>query len=92
MRNPAAAHIYGHGKSRSKPLCRKSMRNILIQHRGSLKLQKLFDKVIKKTAPVRLIKLSKLSLGIKKGIHTAMKNAAKIVPKKKLNINVGLKK
>ena len=83
MRNPAVANIYGHGKSRSKPLCKRPTKNIIAQQKGYQKSMALYEAVIKKTAPVRIIKLSKLSLGIKKGIYNIPKNIVKSIGKSK---------
>lgn len=68
MRNPAVAKYYGTGKSRSKPLYLKSLRNVLIQHRGYLKLQAFYDAMIKKTAPVKTVHMSKMRQAVQRGL------------------------
>ena len=89
MRNQAVAHIYGHGKSRSKPLRQKSYRNIMKQHKGHIKLSKWLDDIIKQSAPVKKIHMKKLRFAIKNGIRAMVYK--KPIVKKKLRINTGLK-
>jgi len=69
MRSPTAIATHGQGKSRSKPLLGKTRRNVMIQHRGYLKLMKFYDAMIKKTAPVKRVHMKKLNFAIKKAFH-----------------------
>jgi len=82
MRNQLVASTYGTGKSRSKPLYRKSLRNVLIQHRGYLKLMKFYDAMIKKTAPVKIVHMSKMRQAVQRGL-LSMKG-----PKRPLKLNL----
>jgi len=84
MRNPAVAAVYGHGRSRSKPLRRQSQRNMLIQHRGYLKMQQFLEHVIKKTHIPKKVHMKKVRFAVKNAI--AALKYKKPMPKKKLNI------
>ncbi len=84
MRNSAAANIYGTGKSRSKPLHKRSIKNIMKQQRGYIKTMALYDAVIKKTATPIKINMLKSRFAVKQGIQTMISAAKKPF---KLNIN-----
>lgn len=89
MRNPDVAAIYGHGRSRSKPLYRKSLCNVLIQHRGRLKLGMWLDRIIKQSTPVKKVSMKKLNIAIQRGIADLKNKAiAAVVPKKKFKLNI----
>ena len=83
MRNPTAIATHGTGKSRSKPIYRKSIRNVLIQHKGYLKLSKFLYAMIKKTAPVKTVRMSKLRQSIQRGLHQM-----KFDKKKPIKLNI----
>ena len=73
MRSPTAIATHGTGKSRSKPLYRRSLKNVMIQHRGYIKIMRFYDAMIKKTAPVKKVHMKKLNFAIKKAFHFGKK-------------------
>ncbi len=88
MRNQLVAHIYGTGKSRSKPLRQKSIRNQLKQHRGYIKTMALYDAVIKRTSTPIKINMLKSRFAVKQGIQSMIATAkTKTKSTFKLNIN-----
>ena len=68
MRSPTAIATHGTGKSRSKPLHKRSIRNLIAQHKGYQKTMALYDAVIRKTAPVKTVHMSKLRQSIQRGL------------------------
>lgn len=88
MRNPTAIATHGTGKSRSKPLHKRPIKNLIAQQRGYQRLMNTYDRVIKRTAKPVTVRMSKMRSAVQRGI-----NQMKFAPKKPapFKINIGKK-
>lgn len=95
MRNQLVAHIYGTGKSRSKPLHKMHhqhkgktpSKKMITRYHGYRKMMELYDAVIRKTAKPITVHMKKSRFAIKQ----AMNLMASAVKPKKLKLNLGIK-